>query len=116
MKEQTWKQWVRVVIREKKTNPNHRSKLFDGCMAPLTGTDYRVLEAFVACLKLYNYTGEQRVLQAVSIILQEMQPATRWIARELIPFVKEWEDRERLWPRLAVDWAGKELLPTSVFQ
>jgi hypothetical protein len=97
MKEQTWRQWVRIVERD----PETPSRLRKGCLAPLTGTDARALDAFVACLKLYAYTGERRVIGAASTVLIEMQDSTRWIARELIPFVMNWEDRERLWPLLA---------------
>ncbi len=114
MKEQTWKQWVRLVIREKKENPEHPSRLFDGCMAPLTGTDYRALEAFAACLKLSSYCDRpEQAIRAMRIVLGEMQPSVRWIARELIPFAKEWNDRERMWPRLALNWSGSELLSVS---
>lgn len=100
-KEQTWRQWVRLVERESKYDPGHPSGLRMGCLAPLTGTDYRALDAFVACLKLYSYTGERRVLAAASVVLVEMQDSARWIARELIPFVMDWDDREKLWPLLA---------------
>lgn len=90
-------QWARVCIAD----PETPSRLRKRSLAALTGTDGRVLDAFVACLKLYAYTRERRVLAAASAVLVEMQDSTRWIARELIPFVMEWEDRERLWPLLA---------------
>jgi hypothetical protein len=38
-------------------------------------------------------------------LLWAMQESTRWIARELIPFALNWDDRERLWPLVA----GEEL-------
>jgi hypothetical protein len=97
-KEQTWAQWVREVVRAKKEDPGHPSKLFNGCMAPITGTDHRVLDAFVPCMKLYAYSGSNQLLAAATLLLKNMQPSTRWIARELIPFVLDWGDRERLWP------------------
>lgn len=101
MKKQTWSQWVRLVEREAATNPDHPSKLRKGCLAPLTGTDVRALNAFVACLELVCYCDSQEhALGAASMVLHEMQPSTRWIARELIPFVLDWGDRERLWPSL----------------
>lgn len=98
MREQTWQQWCRAVERESKSNPNHPSRLRSGCLAPLTGTDVRVLNAFVPMLKLYAYTGSEDLLGAMMLLLKEMQESTRWIARELIPFVMEWSDREKLWP------------------
>jgi hypothetical protein len=96
MKEQTWQQWVRAVERD----PNTPSKLRKGALGALTGTDFRVLNAFVPCLQLYSCTGNEQVLQAARVLLTEMQPSTRWIAKELIAFAMNWEDRERLWPYL----------------
>lgn len=102
-KEQTWQQWVREIERATKENSNHPSRLRKGCLAALTSTDFCALNAFVPCLRLYIYTGNERALEAARLVLSEMQGSTRWIARELIPFVREWEDRERLWPLLSTD-------------
>jgi len=93
MKEQTWQQWCRAVVKEQ----NPRSKLSKGSLGALTGTDAKALNAFVACLQLYAYTGNKEPLDAARAVLVEMQDSTRWIARELIPFVLEWHDRERIW-------------------
>ena len=101
MKEQTWQQWARLVMREAQDYPEHPSRLRKGALAALTGTDVRVLNAFVPILELYVRTEEPRLLDAARAVLLEMQPSTRWIARELIPFVREWPDRELLWPKLA---------------
>ncbi len=97
MKKQTWSQWVRATVKD----PSSPTKLTKHSLAALTGTDVRVLDAFVPCLELYAYTESRDVLDAAAILLIEMQESTRWIARELIPFVLNWEDRERLWPRLS---------------
>jgi len=99
MKEQTWKQWARLVEKD----PESPSCLRNGVLGALTGQDVRVLDAFVACLKLYacsDHDGRFGALSAVRALLPAMQDSTRWIARELIPFVLEWDDRERLWPRM----------------
>jgi hypothetical protein len=99
MKEQTWRQWVRIVERDE----DSPSSLRKGSLAPLTGQDTRVLDAFVACLKLYacsDEIGQFGALSAIRALLPAMQDSTRWIACELIPFVLEWDDRERLWPRM----------------
>lgn len=101
MKEQTWRQWVRLVEREAATRANHPSRLRKGCLAALTGTDTRALSAFVSCLELYSNTDRpDRALHAAALVVGEMQESTRWIARELIPFVLDWGDRERLWPKI----------------
>jgi len=94
MKKQTWQQWTRECAKD----PSSPSKLRKGSLAALTGTDVDVLDAFVPILELYARTENKRVLEAATIVLDEMQRSTRWIAKELIPFVLDWGDRERLWP------------------
>jgi len=77
-----------------------------GCLAPLTGQDAKALDAIVACWKLYAISDEagQRVaLASVTLLLHGMQEKTRWLARELIPFVFDWTDRERLWSLVTGD-------------
>lgn len=66
-------------------------------LAPLTGTDYRVLEAIDRCWEVYCYTSSQHVLQAIRCLLAEMQHHTRPLARELIARAMDWGDRDRLW-------------------
>jgi hypothetical protein len=100
MKKQTWTQWARAVGRD----PNSPSKLKSQSLAALTGQDTRALDAIVAALDLYvcgDSDGRRGALEAVRALLPAMQESTRWIARELIPFVLNWEDRERLWPLVA---------------
>lgn len=93
-RKQTWQQWARAVERD----PHTPSRIRKGSLAPLTGTDHRVLDAFVACLELYSYDRDADVLLAASVLLSRMQTSTRWVAKELIAFVLDWPDRERLWP------------------
>jgi len=38
----------------------------------------------------------------VRVLVRIMQVHTRPLARELIPFVLDWGDRERLWPLVQV--------------
>jgi len=80
--------------------PRTPSLIRKGALAALTGTDYRVLDAFVACLELYSYDNSPTVLTAARMLLARMQPSTQWIAKELIAFVFGWSDRERLWPHV----------------
>ena len=94
MANQTWRQWARACIRD----PQSPSKITKDMIAALTGTDARVLDAVVACWTAYAYTGDPFVLDAVRVLLRLMQVHTRPLARELIPFAMNWEDRERLWP------------------
>lgn len=71
-------------------------------LGALTGTDHRALEAIDRCWELYAHTGSERVLAAVAGLIGEMQPSTRFFARELIARAMDWGDRDRLWP-LVVD-------------
>lgn len=93
MKKQTWQQWVRAVERD----PHTPSSIRKGTLAALTGTDRRVLDAFVACLELYAYDNSPTVLTAARKVLTRIRPSMCWVAKELIAFVFEWHDRERLW-------------------
>jgi hypothetical protein len=97
MKKQTWQSWARGVSRD----PSSPSELGSQSLGVLTGQDIRALSAIVACWDLYacsDENGQRGALAAVRALLPAMQEKTRWIARELIPFVLNWEDRERLWP------------------
>ncbi len=89
-KEMTWQQWARAVQRD----PESRSRIKKGALAALTGTDYKALDAFVPCIRLYQQTGEPRAMRAARDVVMLMQESTRWIAKELIAFVFEWDDRE----------------------
>ena len=96
VKKQTWQQWARAVARD----PSSPSKLYREALAALTGQDTRALDAIVACLELYSRSdsdGRRGALAAIRALLPAMQESTRWIAREVIPFVLEWSDRERVW-------------------
>jgi len=97
MRTQTWQQWARAVGRDS----GSPSALGSRSLGALTGQDTRALDAIVAALELYacGDEHEQRgALAAIRALLPAMQESTRWIAREMIPFKLNWEDRERLWP------------------
>lgn len=97
VKGQTWQSWARACAKD----PESPSLLKKGSLAALTSQDMRACSAIVACFELYagsDLDGQQGALEAVRALLPAMQPSTRWIARELIPFALDWADRERLWP------------------
>lgn len=97
MRKQTWQQWARAVGRDL----HGPSKLTKDALGALTGQDTRALDAIVACWELHacgDEDGQRGALAAVRALLPAMQPSTRWIAQEMIPFALNWEDRERLWP------------------
>jgi hypothetical protein len=97
MKGQSWQQWARQCAAD----PSSPSQLIKGSLGALTGQDTRALSAIVACWELYassDADGQRGALAAVRALLPAMQEKTRWIAQEMIPFVLDWSDRERLWP------------------
>jgi len=99
MKKQTWQSWARACAKD----PESPSNLGTRSLAALTGQDTRALNAIVACLELYansDEDGEQGALTSIRALLPGMQESTRWIAKEMIPFVLDWPDREKLWSRL----------------
>lgn len=100
MKKQTWQQWARAVVRD----PDSPSLIRKGSLGALTGQDALALTAIVACYELYASSdgdGQRGARVSIRALLPAMQPGTRWIARELIAFVFDWDDRLRLWPILA---------------
>lgn len=116
-KKQTWQQWARACAKD----PLSPSFLSKAGLAALTGQDTRALNAIVACFELYansDEEGQRGALEAVRALLPAMQKSTRWIAQELIPFVLDWGDRERLWPRVAPPepFFALEFEPASDFE
>jgi hypothetical protein len=96
-----WQSWIRSAVKDPSSPidlPRGRYPL-----APLTGQDTRALTAFVACLELYASGDEDASrggLAAMRAVIPAVQPHCRCFARELIPFVLDWHDRDRLWPLL----------------
>ncbi len=99
MKKQTWQKWARACAAD----PSSPSALTKGSLAALTGQDTRALNAIVACLELYacsDDTGSVNAIEAIRLLLPTMQLSTRWIVKELIPFVLDWGDRDRVWDKI----------------
>lgn len=92
MKRQTWDQWVRACLRDKSSpiriTRNH--------MAMITGTDRRVLDAIAACWELYAFEPRP-AMAAIKLLLPALQPKCWPIAQELIAFVLDWPDRDKVW-------------------
>jgi len=74
-----------------------QANLHKGCLAPLTGTDARALQAAVQIAELYSYDSSKPVADAFGLVVTRMQDHTRELAYHSIAHVMEWSDRERLW-------------------
>ena len=71
--------------------------------APFTGQDYQAYSTFLHAVNLYAYgdgEGRRHALGCMRHAVLSMQPSVRWIARETIPHVLDWGDRETLWPKI----------------
>ncbi len=74
-------------------------------LAGLTGQDRRALEAIAHCWVMYaasDGAGEVAALGAVRSLLIGMQAKERYLAKELIAFALDWNDRDPLWDRVAL--------------
>ncbi len=72
--------------------------------AALTGQDTRAIRAIAWCWELYavgDEAGQKAALQAVHNLLAGMQEKCWPLAKELIAFAMDWNDRDRLWPRVS---------------
>jgi hypothetical protein len=80
-----------------------KNNLGKHCLAVLTGTDWRALQAAVQILDLYGYCDsehEASILQAFGSCVMQMQPgAARELAYHAIAMQAEWYSRAELWAR-----------------
>jgi hypothetical protein len=68
------------------------------CLAPLTGTDTKALDAAVQTAQLWTYCDNRAaVAKAFGLIVSEMQPSTRHLAYHAIAKVSDWSFRAELW-------------------
>ena len=68
--------------------------------APLTGQDWRAIQAFVHLVELYSVSdgpGRTSALEAMAWTVSAMQPSTRRLAKRTIPMVTDCSDEERIW-------------------
>ncbi len=90
-----------------------RANFGPNCLAPLTSTDSRALDAAVQIIELWAFDSEgDETLRAFEIVVLRMQPHTRQLAYHAIAHVVNWEDRERVWkacslPPVANPWRAK---------
>jgi hypothetical protein len=74
-----------------------RANLGKHCLAPLTGTDRKALEAAVQIISLYAYAEAPSVIEAFGIVVRRMQPSTQELAYHAIAHVTDWSYRSRIW-------------------
>jgi len=98
MTEQTWDQWLRACSRD----PQSPTKITRASLGALTGTDHQALRAISACWELYAHSGAPAILDAVPLLLTQLQPKCWRFAKELIARSMNWEDRDRVWSLLSL--------------
>jgi len=90
-------QWLRQCSRD----PQSPARLTKGTLGILTGQDTRALLAIGACWELYSNSdadGQRAAIAAIRVLLSGMQAKCHFLARELIAYALDWQDRDRLWP------------------
>lgn len=88
---QTTPTWIRHRLQDR------------SALAPLTGQDWRALEAFLHLVALYgnsDETGRQCAVMGMACCVCAMQPTTRFLAKAGIPHVLDWSDEDRLWAQI----------------
>ncbi|HEX4085287.1 MAG TPA: hypothetical protein VHY22_10280 [Chthoniobacteraceae bacterium] len=76
-----------------------RANLGKRCLAPLTGTDAKALDAAVHIVELWAYDESAAVIQAFGLVVDRMQPHTQVLAYHAIAKVTEWHYRDVLWEK-----------------
>ena len=74
-------------------------------LAPLTGTSAKALRAVAHLWQLYAYSRSDDVLAAIGLLVPSLGNCAP-LARELAAWAMDWDDRARLWPRVAAASAG----------
>lgn len=72
-------------------------------LAPLTGQDWRALQAFLHLVALYGNSdgdGRRSALLAMAYTVRAMQPSTRHLAKAGIPHVLDWSHEAEIWQQL----------------
>ena len=70
-------------------------------LAGLTGQDASALRAIAHAWRMYarsDEAGQRGAMHAICFLLTGMQAKERHLARELIAWAMDWDDRARLWP------------------
>lgn len=74
-----------------------RSNLGSRALAPLTGTDTKMLRAAVQIIEAWGYHRVPQLLQAFAFVVAQMQTKTQWLAYHAIAHPLDWSDRDRVW-------------------
>jgi len=92
-KHPTWLQWARAVAAD----PLSPSRIDPQMIGAMTGQDMRVMSAIAACWQVYanaDNAGRRGAIVAIYALLPALQPRSRFIARELIPWAMDWSFRD----------------------
>lgn len=75
-----------------------KANLGKRCLAPITGTDDKALNAAVQVAVLWTYCDDRAaVAKAFGVCVNAMQPSTRYLAYHAIAHVSDWSFRAELW-------------------
>jgi len=86
-----------------------RSNLGKRCLAPLTSCDAYALAAAVHLAELWGCTRSHDVEQAFGLVVNQMQPHTRYLAFHAIAHCLDWGHRSELWIEAGLFLKGENL-------
>ena len=83
-----------------------RSNLGGRALAPLTGTDTKMLRAAVQIMEGWGYDRHPSLIHAFSCVVNRMQLKTQWLAFHAIAHPLDWSDRQKIWDAAELDPIG----------
>lgn len=81
----------------KSLRPWLKANLGKYCLAPLTSTDSRALDAAVHIVELWNFSDNADLPGAFGAVVRSMQDNTKELAFHAIAHVCDWHTRQQLW-------------------
>ena len=74
-----------------------RANFAKGCLSPLTGTDFRALDAAIQIIAMLAYDRSPEAIEAFGKVVGRMQPHCQWIAYQAIAHGIDWSERDSIW-------------------
>lgn len=87
------------------------ANLGKGCLAALTGTDSRALQAAVHIIDAHSYDRSRANVDAFGLVVGRMQKSTQYLAFHAIAHVMDWDDRAPIWASAGLSFDVLEGVP-----
>jgi hypothetical protein len=81
-----------------------KNNLGPRCLAPLSGQDWKALQAAVHLADLWGNSDDRRAAaMAFRLAVEQMQPSTRQLAYHAIAHPLDWSHRAELWAQAGLE-------------